>query len=414
MSEALFESAQAILAGCDTAMSQRWRDEDRQWRKEDLQWRKQEEHLMESELNFISSQKHWRGQDMEQRVLDNARLMWDRSVEKNRRAVEERAEQLKEVSNISALIAGFALIAFLEFSFDLDEIPNTLVYGFGLTTALTVGLMVNSMVTCSFMHASILKTGRKYVSEADEANFMFRCRHFARNYEMGCRPPVPSRSFELHWDQRCEGEWRWAFYCFAAGIPTFMLNLALAGMIKFHEESRLGVIIAVIVFFAFLIYLRSCILWAPHLLQKGRDIFSETFNFAAVGLPFDWHLIPVALHEQQRTDGQHLPYEHEQRQALNEPLHQQGEIVEQTGSDSEAAAVLEEGQQDQLATRFRIQQNVFQLFGLERIFWRGPDRQQNNNHPGPAPNWLNGLSQWLSSWLENLWKNSNPVSSNSR
>lgn len=55
MSEALFESAQAILAGCDTAMSQRWREEDRQWRKEDLQWRKQEEHLLESELDFMYS-----------------------------------------------------------------------------------------------------------------------------------------------------------------------------------------------------------------------------------------------------------------------------------------------------------------------------------------------------------------------
>lgn len=119
---------------------------------------------------------------MEQRVLENARLMWDRSVEKNRRAVEERAEQLKEVSNISALIAGFALIAFLEFSFNIDEVPRALVYGFGITSAVTVGLMVNSMVTCSFMHASILKTGKRYVSEVDEANFIFRCRDFAKNY----------------------------------------------------------------------------------------------------------------------------------------------------------------------------------------------------------------------------------------
>lgn len=87
-------------------------------------------------------EKRWRAQDVEQRVLDNARLMWDRSVEKNRRAVEERAEQLKEVSNISALIAGFALVAFLEFSFNIYDIPGTLVYGFGLTTALTVSSLL--------------------------------------------------------------------------------------------------------------------------------------------------------------------------------------------------------------------------------------------------------------------------------
>ena len=32
------------------------------------------------------------------------------------------------------------------------------------------------------MHASILKTGRKYVSEVDEATFIFRCRDFAKDY----------------------------------------------------------------------------------------------------------------------------------------------------------------------------------------------------------------------------------------
>ena len=166
--------------------------------------------------------------------------------------------------------------------------------------------MVNSMVTCSFMHASILKTGKRYVSEVDEASFIFRCRDFAKDYEcsflhivlflhyicvcsLGKKPPVPSRSFESHWDQRCEREWRSAFYCFAIGqcsinllsnltcnfigIPTFMLNLALAGLIKFHEIQELKISISIIVFIAFLIYLRSCLLWAPHLLTKGSDIF---------------------------------------------------------------------------------------------------------------------------------------------
>ena len=75
---------------------------------------------------------------MEQRVLDNARFLWSRVVEKNRREVEERAEQLKAVSNLAALIAGFALIAFLEFSIEPEEEARGLVIGFGLTTALTV------------------------------------------------------------------------------------------------------------------------------------------------------------------------------------------------------------------------------------------------------------------------------------
>lgn len=56
-----------------------------------------------------------------------------------------------------------------------------------------VGLMVISMVTCSLMHASILKTGKRYVSEEDEADFIFRCRQYAKGY----RYLLPQGALEL-------------------------------------------------------------------------------------------------------------------------------------------------------------------------------------------------------------------------
>lgn len=37
----------------------------------------------------------------------------------------------------------------------------------------------NAMVLCSLIHASILKSGRQYVSSQEEADFMARARHFA-------------------------------------------------------------------------------------------------------------------------------------------------------------------------------------------------------------------------------------------
>ena len=83
--------------------------------------------------------------------------------------------------------------------------------------------MVNAMVTTSLMHASILKTGKNFVSEEDEADFIFRCRQFAKEYRLADRPPAPARSFEAHWTQRAEGEWRRAFFMFSAGeglLPT--------------------------------------------------------------------------------------------------------------------------------------------------------------------------------------------------
>lgn len=57
-------------------------------------------------------------------------------MEKNRRDVEERAEQLKSIGNMAALVAGFAVVAFLEFSADTDR--RALKIMFGLTTALVV------------------------------------------------------------------------------------------------------------------------------------------------------------------------------------------------------------------------------------------------------------------------------------
>jgi hypothetical protein len=82
-------------------------------------------------------QKQWRLHDLDQRSLDNARVIWGRFMEKNRREVEERAEQLKSLGNLAALVAGFAVVAFLEFGGDFDK-SKTLTLAFGTTAALVV------------------------------------------------------------------------------------------------------------------------------------------------------------------------------------------------------------------------------------------------------------------------------------
>lgn len=60
-------------------------------------------------------------------------------MEKNRRDVEERAEQLKSLGNLAALVTGFAVVAFLEFgdTEDFTSVP-ALTLAFGITAALVV------------------------------------------------------------------------------------------------------------------------------------------------------------------------------------------------------------------------------------------------------------------------------------
>lgn len=129
-------------------------------------------------------QAAWRQEDLEQRQLENARALWARAVEKNRhdapcaarlggccihearprcassatagalahasgqacaplhpprrRDVEERAEQLKAISSLSALIAGFVLTAFLQFDFAPSASSEGVQLAFGVTIAITV------------------------------------------------------------------------------------------------------------------------------------------------------------------------------------------------------------------------------------------------------------------------------------
>ncbi|KAI7840230.1 hypothetical protein COHA_006012 [Chlorella ohadii] len=180
----------------------------------------------------------WRQEDLVQRHLENARAMWARHVEKNRRDVEERAEQLKAISSLSALIAGFALASFVQFDFAPDASSEGVQLAFGLTIALTVLLEGNAMVLCSLIHASILKSGRQYVSSQEEADFMARARHFAATYHVGARPPAPRRNFQSHWQYACEGQWRLAFFMFMAGMPVFFVNMALAAWIKFSYSTQ--------------------------------------------------------------------------------------------------------------------------------------------------------------------------------
>ena len=42
-----------------------------------------------------------------------------------------------------------------------------------------MALAINCMSVCGLVHAAIMKTGKLYVAEAEEAEFLRRARHFA-------------------------------------------------------------------------------------------------------------------------------------------------------------------------------------------------------------------------------------------
>lgn len=297
------DAATAFLTALDTSLARAWRDEDREWRKEDRAWRREDlEFRVEErdwwELEHVhrDEQRRWRRQDVEQRVLENARWVWGRYTEKNRRDVEEKGEQLRTTSNLSALIAGFAVVALIELQFsDPTTRPDQsegLIVAFACATAVTVGLMLNSMVLCSFMLSNILRNGKTYVSEDEESEFLYACRKFALHYKPGDTPPTPQRSFERYWETRCESDWRKAFRMFTFGVPMFVTTLTIATWLKFWYSMVTCVCVTSISIIAVAIWYRTQNVWGAHLLKRSAETFSKSRYFPPEGLPFDWHARP--------------------------------------------------------------------------------------------------------------------------
>ncbi|KAK3276553.1 hypothetical protein CYMTET_15383 [Cymbomonas tetramitiformis] len=242
----------------------RWREEDRRWRHEDREWRGDDLNWRNEERGYARTWREedrlWRRQDVEQRCLDNARWVWSRFVEKNRRDVEEKSEQLKTVSNLAALIAGFAVVALVELQFPADQ-PER----YACSTSVTVGLMMNSMVLCSMMLSTVLKVGQNFVCEEEETKFLYECRNFVLNYDRGNAarntPPRPTRTFAQTWDNQYDNHWRFAYSLFQCGVPCFMLALVFASWLKFNYSITTGVIVSTIMFASFVLFLWIQQMW---------------------------------------------------------------------------------------------------------------------------------------------------------
>lgn len=122
--------------------------------------------------------------------------------------VEEKTQQLKAISNLSALIAGFAMVSLVELSVP-DDISPVLLILFGTATALVVCSMLLTMLTTSMMLVYIL------------------------NYRQ-----VTDQPFKTVWANKCERDWRRSFNCFKFGVPCFVVSLGCISWIKFQTNTH--------------------------------------------------------------------------------------------------------------------------------------------------------------------------------
>ncbi|KAG2441747.1 hypothetical protein HXX76_003362 [Chlamydomonas incerta] len=247
--------------------------------------------------------RQWRAYGLEQQALLNCRQLWTRQVEKNRRDVEEAVEKLKVLAQLGALTAGFAVSAFYDFQYTASPSDPVIPF-FGLVTALTVGFELNSCVLCTLMLSSVVKAGKRYTSEEEEAEYLWRMRDWAAAASAGVPgsvPPAPRRSFERHWESRCESRWRTALAMFLAGIPTFFAVMGLAGYLKYWNSPATVVITAVLMAAAFVYTVGMSADWAKSLLGRRSAGGEDTLGWQGAWwsspelsqrLPFAYHQVP--------------------------------------------------------------------------------------------------------------------------
>jgi hypothetical protein len=173
-----------------------WRAEDINFRRESSEWRRQDE--------------LWRHADLLQRRLDN-----------QRREIDEKNDQLRSISVVASLIAGFALTV-LVVQFYQSAVPAWLVGLLTFSTACIVCLMTYSVSMSTLMLVAILKRFEGRGGDASEQLFDSQSIH---ENELS--------RFELFWDNQCASDWFRVLHSFLFGLNLFLINLLLVGWVRF-------------------------------------------------------------------------------------------------------------------------------------------------------------------------------------
>mmetsp|Transcript_23180 Transcript_23180/g.33998 ORF Transcript_23180/g.33998 Transcript_23180/m.33998 type:complete len:211 (-) Transcript_23180:271-903(-) len=179
-----------------------------------------------------------REEDMQQRALENER----RQVDDARRAVNEKAEQLKAISGLSALVAGFAMVVQTNVPIpkSLDPVLLCLM---GSTTAAVVASMLIAMLNSTFILVAIFK---------------YDCH-------------VRDISFDKFWRQRCEADWQLSYNAFTLGIPLFLVMLAQVGWVVFWKHPSRDIASIFVSAIAFL----TLSFWVLHTKYKWGGVLAK-------------------------------------------------------------------------------------------------------------------------------------------
>ncbi|EQC34217.1 hypothetical protein SDRG_08420 [Saprolegnia diclina VS20] len=226
----------AMMGSYDLQNAQRWRTEDMEHRKQEIQWREDD----------VKRQHAWRLEDIER----ERRLQ---KLENERRVTDARSEQLSAVSNLSALLGGFAMVANVEINLP-DDVAWSVMFLYGTVSASVILCMLCCMLMCTLLLLAITR----YAS-LDLENDL-RLLDFE---QLDVESP-----FYVWWLKRCEKDWQLAYGFFRVGIFLFLWTVALVGWVQFERTIYAGIGMSTISFLSF-------VFWQVRMESKWRYLLES-------------------------------------------------------------------------------------------------------------------------------------------
>ncbi|KAG5176486.1 calcium release-activated calcium channel protein, partial [Tribonema minus] len=156
----------------------------------------------EEDLEYRRLEMEWRKHDL-----------WCRWVDEQWHAMEEKAKQLEQIAQLSALLAGFALVAMCQMQIP-DGVNGWLLVSFGTVTAAAVGVPLIAMLSSTLVLVAVIKYDPKVAVNA------------------ACP------DFGTFWSTHCEADWRLSFRCFNISIALFLMVLGQVGWIQFFAHQN--------------------------------------------------------------------------------------------------------------------------------------------------------------------------------
>jgi len=110
----------SLIGSYDQRNAKQWRVEDKQYRDQEIQWKQDD----------LRRAHEWRKEDIRRQHIQQ-------KLENELKQADTRSEQLSALSELGALLGGFALVCLINVNIP-PELDDTLLFFYGCVSALTV------------------------------------------------------------------------------------------------------------------------------------------------------------------------------------------------------------------------------------------------------------------------------------